>query len=171
MKFGLIGAGCIGQLRAKALAQVDGCVLSAIVDVDPAQARAMAPSPDVKTFKEGQEMLSHVNLDAVIVSTPPQFHEDHVVSALKARKHVLCEKPLANMTLYLAPKAAMLQLIINLGMIDRRDRGLQRPWGSEGRHALLRNEPEQLRGLLSPHHARLGHQGGRDDEYAGLCRY
>ena len=35
MKFGLIGAGCIGQLRAKALAQVEGCVLSAIVDVDP----------------------------------------------------------------------------------------------------------------------------------------
>jgi len=42
MKFGLIGAGCIGQLRAKALAQVEGCVLSAIVDVDPVRARAMA---------------------------------------------------------------------------------------------------------------------------------
>src|SRR6476646_9402753 len=68
------------------------------------------------------------------------------------------------------PKATMIQLIINPGMIDRRDRGLQRPWGSEGRHALLRNEPEQLRGRLSPYHARLGHQGGRDDEYSGLCR-
>jgi hypothetical protein len=75
------------------------------------------------------------------------------------------------MTLYLAPKATMLQLIINPGMRDRRDRGLQRPWGSEGRHALPRNEPEQLRGPLSPYHARPGHQGGRDDEYAGLCRY
>ncbi len=78
---------------------------------------------------------------------------------------------LRSMTLYLAPKATMIQLIINPGMIDRRDRGLQRPWGSEGRHALLRNEPEQLRGPLSPYHARPGHQGGRDDEYAGLCRY
>ena len=43
----------------------------------------------------------------------------------------------------------MIQRIINLGLIDRRDRGLQRPWGSENRHALLRNEPEQLRGRLS----------------------
>jgi len=76
-----------------------------------------------------------------------------------------------SMTLYLSPKATMIERIINLGMIDRRDRGLQRPWGSEGRHALLRNEPEQLRGRLSPYHARLGHQGGRDDEYSGLCRY
>jgi len=55
------------------------------------------------------------------------------------------------LTLYLAPTATMIQRIINLGMIDRRDRGLQRPWGSEGRHALLRNEPEQLRGGATPH--------------------
>lgn len=96
MKFGLIGAGCIGQLRAKALAKVEGCELSAIVDVDPVRARAMASSSDVKTFKDVQEMLPQANLDAVIVSTPPQFHEDLVVSALKAGKHVLCEKPLAN---------------------------------------------------------------------------
>lgn len=43
MKFGLIGAESIGQLGAKALAQVDGCVLSAITEVNPARARAMAP--------------------------------------------------------------------------------------------------------------------------------
>lgn len=96
MKFGLIGAGCIGQLRAKALAQAEGCVLSAITDVDPARARAMAPSPDVKIFQDVREMLSQADLDTVIVSTPPQFHEDLVVAALKAGKHVLCEKPLAN---------------------------------------------------------------------------
>ena len=32
-------------------------------------------------------------------------------------------------------------------------------------------KPEQLRGPLSPYHARLGHHGGHDDEYAGLCRH
>lgn len=74
-------------------------------------------------------------------------------------------------TLYLAPKATMIERIINLGMIDRRDQGFHRPWGSAGRHALLRNKPEQLRGPVSPYHARLGYQGGRDDEYSGLCRY
>ncbi|MEC4888456.1 MAG: Gfo/Idh/MocA family oxidoreductase [Nitrospira sp.] len=96
MKFGLIGAGCIGQLRAKALAQAEGCALSAITDVDPARARAMAPSSDVKIAQDVNAMLALADLDAVIVSTPPQFHEDIVISALKAGKHVLCEKPLAN---------------------------------------------------------------------------
>lgn len=55
--------------------------------------------------------------------------------------------------MYLAPKATMIQLI-KPGIIDRRDRGLQRPWGSEGGHVLPRNKPEQLRGPLSPYHAR-----------------
>ena len=96
IKVGLIGAGCIGQLRAKSLAQVDGCVLLAVADVDLARARAIAPSSDISIFQNAQEMLSQVDLDAVIVSTPPQFHEDLVVSALQAGKHVLCEKPLAN---------------------------------------------------------------------------
>ncbi len=96
MKFGLIGAGCIGQLRAKALDQVDGCILSAVVDVDDARARAVTASPAVELYRDAQEMLLREDIDAVIVSTPPQYHEDLVVAAFKAGKHVLCEKPLAN---------------------------------------------------------------------------
>jgi hypothetical protein len=65
----------------------------------------------------------------------------------------------------------MIQHIINRGMIDRRSRGPWRPWDSQGRHALLLNKPEQLRGLRSPYHARLGYQGGCYDERAGICRY
>ena len=56
MKLGLVGAGCIGQLRAKALAQVDGCVLSGIADVDPVRARAMAPSLEVNILEDVRVM-------------------------------------------------------------------------------------------------------------------
>jgi predicted dehydrogenase len=45
-----------------------------------AQASALATSPDV---------------DAVIVTTPPFLHHAHCLAALRAGKHVLCEKPLA----------------------------------------------------------------------------
>jgi hypothetical protein len=41
--------------------------------------------------------------------------------------------------------------MIHAGVTDRRDRGLGKPWGSTGRHAIILNEPEQLRGPLSPH--------------------
>jgi hypothetical protein len=39
----------------------------------------------------------------------------------------------------------------NPDVIDRRSRGLQRPWDSAGRHVYILNKPEQLRGPLSPH--------------------
>ena len=45
----------------------------------------------------------------------------------------------------------MIPVMIHEGVTDRRDRGLKKPWGSMGRRAIVLHEPEQLRGLLSPH--------------------
>ncbi len=41
------------------------------------------------------EMCADRRVDAVYVATPHQFHEEHVVSAARAGKHVLVEKPMA----------------------------------------------------------------------------
>jgi predicted dehydrogenase len=43
-----------------------------------------------------EQLLELPGLEAVIVSSPLQFHEQAVVAALRAGKHVLCEKPLGN---------------------------------------------------------------------------
>lgn len=96
MRFGLIGAGCIGQVRARALQSCDGCELVAVSDVDIARARGLTASPATQVFDDYRRLLDLDTLDAIVVSTPPQFHEAIVVSALESGKHVLCEKPLAN---------------------------------------------------------------------------
>ena len=96
MRFGVVGAGAIGQLRIKALSNAEGCELTAIADLDIARARAAAPSRDTGVFDDYQQMLESDAIDAVVVSTPPQFHEEMVTHALEAGKHVLCEKPLSN---------------------------------------------------------------------------
>lgn len=51
----------------------------------------------------------------------------------------------------LARNSSMIPFMINEGATDRRDRGLGKPWGSTGRHAIVLNEPEQLRGPRNPH--------------------
>src|SRR5215472_7793544 len=95
MTFGLIGAGGIGRVRAAALAATPGCRLSAVADLDLGRARAAAP-PGTPCFSEYRELLARSDAEAVVVSTPPAYHEEIALAALEAGKHVLCEKPLAH---------------------------------------------------------------------------
>ncbi len=96
LRFGLVGAGSIGQIRIQALKDVESCELVAIADVDKERAKAVSPSASTEIFTDYQQMLASENVDAVIVSTPPQLHEEIAIAALEAGKQVLCEKPLAN---------------------------------------------------------------------------
>ena len=96
MQFGLIGAGGIGKVRAQALILTEGCRLSAVTDRDENRVLALAAATGAQTCPDFRELLKIESLDAVIISTPPQFHEEIAVAAMEAGKHVLCEKPLAN---------------------------------------------------------------------------
>lgn len=96
MRFALIGAGNIGQLRARALHNSPDCELVAVADLDTGRARAVAHSADTIITDDYQKLLALDAVDAVVVSTPPPYHEEVVVNALQSGKHVLCEKPLSN---------------------------------------------------------------------------
>ena len=92
MKFGLIGAGSIGALRAAAVAKSAGNDLTAVFDLDEGRARAAAPKA---TYYPSPEALFGSDVEAVVISTPPQFHEALAVAAVAQGKHVLVEKPMA----------------------------------------------------------------------------
>lgn len=96
MTFGLIGAGCIGQIRARALANLTDCSLVAIADTDPVRAGAVPRANEIHILTDYRSLLACDDVQAVIVSTPPQFHEEIVIASLQSGKHVLCEKPLGN---------------------------------------------------------------------------
>lgn len=61
---------------------------------DRAQAAAKAAGvPEVHT--DAAELIGRDDLDAVAIATPPGPHHDLAIAALRAGKHVLCEKPFA----------------------------------------------------------------------------
>jgi predicted dehydrogenase len=93
MKFGVIGAGGIGAVRADALRASPDCALAAVYDVDQARAGQVAKGASVHASPEA--MFADPGVDAVILSTPPQFHEGLAIAAMTAGKHVLVEKPMA----------------------------------------------------------------------------
>jgi len=97
LRLGVIGVGAIAQVaQLPMLARLRGAQLVALCDNDGPKARALAERfgvPDV--FTDIDEMLEFDELDAVVISTPSHLHEPHVLSALAAGVHVLCERPLA----------------------------------------------------------------------------
>ena len=95
MRFGLVGAGEIGRVRADALGHSPGCTLAAVADRDSARARSTAEAHGAAALANFRELILRDDLDAVIVSTPPDSHEEIALAALEAGKHVMCEKPLA----------------------------------------------------------------------------
>lgn len=97
IRLGLVGAGAIAQLaHLPVLSKIKGAKLAAICDNDGPKAGALAQRlgvPDI--FTDIDELLDSDELDAVIIATPNHLHEPHVLRALKAKVHVLCERPLS----------------------------------------------------------------------------
>jgi len=67
------------------------CSLYGVVTRDPAKA---APY-DARSWSTLEEALGDPNIDAVYVGTPVFLHAQQTIAALRAGKHVLCEKPMA----------------------------------------------------------------------------
>src|SRR5689334_20070134 len=97
VRIGVIGAGAISQLaHLPVLSKMRAAELVAVCDNDRPKARALADRfgvPD--TFTDIEDLLELDDLDAVVVATPNHLHEPHVLSALAAGVHVLCERPLS----------------------------------------------------------------------------
>lgn len=97
LKIGIIGSGGIAQgAHMKGYAAIpDQCEMVAVCDVNPETAKKAAEMYNVpKQYTDYRELLADPEIDAVSVATPNKYHVEPTVDALKAGKHVLCEKPL-----------------------------------------------------------------------------
>src|SRR6266849_363556 len=94
--FAIVGCGMIARFHARALAEVRGAKLVALVSRHEANARAVAEMVghpcDVCT--DLKPVLSRPDVDVVIVTTPSGAHLQPAVAAAQAGKHVVVEKPL-----------------------------------------------------------------------------
>lgn len=95
MRFGVIGAGVIGGLRARSVRENDATELVAVLDPDTAAAQRAAASSGARLCADLDEFFA-IDMDTVIVSTPPHLHEKACVRAFELGRHVICEKPLSN---------------------------------------------------------------------------
>jgi predicted dehydrogenase len=92
-----IGIGGQGEGDVQDVAD-SGCDIVALCDVDQERgATSFEKFPKAKRYADFREMLDKQrDIDAVTVSTPDHTHAVAAVAAMKAGKHVYCQKPLAH---------------------------------------------------------------------------
>lgn len=101
IRFGIIGtgqrgSGCYGRLLSTVFA--DEAEVVAVADSNDkrmAGAVKLLQLNNVTQYTDYHELLKDDSIDAVVVTTPDFTHETVATDALKAGKHVICEKPLA----------------------------------------------------------------------------
>lgn len=91
----LIGAGRIGKIRARVIADTDSATLVAVADPCAESGKEIAAASGAKQFADWRGAIDSSNVDIVVVATPTIFHAEIAAAALAGGKHVLCEKPLA----------------------------------------------------------------------------
>lgn len=91
---GIIGMGVISHYYLKAFEREQVCRLVAVCDKAPARLQAYADSPSVRTYGDYHALLEDPLVDAVVINLPNNLHFQACIDALKAGKHVCCEKPL-----------------------------------------------------------------------------
>jgi len=93
---GVIGYGYWGPNLVRNLINTDGARVVAISDLDRKRlAAAMRQAPGAHHTTEFRDLLRDVRIDAVAIATPVHTHYEIALAALRAGKHVLVEKPLA----------------------------------------------------------------------------
>ncbi|MFL6129707.1 MAG: Gfo/Idh/MocA family oxidoreductase [Mycobacteriales bacterium] len=97
VRAGVIGVGMIGQDHIRRLTRVlSGVDVVAVSDVDLERARTVADGlADAEVFATGEELVAADRVDAVVVCSWGETHEQYVLAALATGKPVFCEKPLA----------------------------------------------------------------------------
>ena len=98
LRIGMIGVGKRGTAHLGRLVKRSDTVIQAVCDIDPAArdaAQSAAQADNPRSYGDYTELLRQDNVDAVVIATPCHLHAEMAVAALRAGKHVFCEKPLA----------------------------------------------------------------------------
>lgn len=92
---GLVGCGSFGTYLVDAVADLPGLHIAAVADPEPSRAKPLGDRYQVPALDGLQALLGTEGVDIIAVATPPATHARMSITALRAGKHVFCEKPLA----------------------------------------------------------------------------
>lgn len=95
IRVGFIGAGWTERIQIPCY-QLAGLKAQGICSHHPENAQRVAKNLEIPhVYNTWQELIHADDIDLVSIVTPPQLHAEIAIAALRAGKHVICEKPTA----------------------------------------------------------------------------
>lgn len=92
LKAGIIGFGGMAQWHLQKAAESGSIEWVGVYDINPEKGRD-AEAKGLKSYASSADLLADKSIDIVFVVTPNNFHKEYSIAAMKAGKHVICEKP------------------------------------------------------------------------------
>jgi predicted dehydrogenase len=116
---GVIGYGYWGPNLVRNLVECPGAAMKVVCDMKPERlAQVERRYPGLRTTTSASDLINDPQVDAVVIATPVKHHFEFALTALRAGKHVLVEKPLASTSAeatQLIDEAAARRLVLMVG--------------------------------------------------------
>jgi UDP-N-acetylglucosamine 3-dehydrogenase len=128
LRVAVIGTGFWGKNHARVYKELTETELVAVCDINPERAKNVAAQFGVKPYSSVGKMLGDRRIDAVSVCTWSTSLAKEAMKALRAKKHVLVEKPMATshkQAQQLIETAKKLNLHLTVGFLMRFIPGIQ----------------------------------------------
>src|SRR2546422_108024 len=96
LRCAVIGTGGIGLNHLNSFLHCRRATVAAIAESSPERAKESSDRFKIpRSYADYRELLEQPDIDAVTIALPNYLHAPVAIAALKARKHVLLEKPMA----------------------------------------------------------------------------
>ena len=96
VNFAIVGYGGMGSYHARTLipTQAERLNITGVYDIDGTRLEA-AKSEGFETYDNFEAILNDEVVEGILIATPNDSHKELAITAMRAGKHVLCEKPVA----------------------------------------------------------------------------
>lgn len=129
VRVGVLGVGAIGKDHIRRIQEtLSGAQVTAVFDVSYENMKQLIfEYPQIKVFTDGCELIADETVDAVVIASATSTHEAYCIEAIRQKKPVFCEKPLAQSAQgakrVVDAEMAGGQRLVQLGFMRRFDSG------------------------------------------------
>lgn len=94
LNIGLVGLGFIGKQHLQAYQKLENCQVTSIYTRGEVRDEEIISTYKGSFARDYEELLRNYDVDIIDICLPTYLHEEYIIKAARAGKHIICEKPL-----------------------------------------------------------------------------